>query len=153
MIYLAIDPGLISGAWAAIDHNGAFVACGDVPNADGRVQSRLLSIALRGAIPMGDSGDIIIEQVGVMPGQGIASTGRFMRATGAIEAVASLMLFPVTFVTPQVWKKHHGLIKAPKAAGLAMARAMWPTAPLKLAKHHGRGDALLMAEWARETMG
>lgn len=152
MIYLAIDPGLISGAWAAIDANGAFIACGDVPNADGRVQPRALKDVLQACIPAGDSAEIVIEQVGVMPGQGIASTGRFMRATGCIEAVAMLMNYPVHFATPQVWKKHCGLIGAPKAASLAMAKLIWPTAPLKLVKHHGRSEALLMALYGKETL-
>lgn len=150
--YLAIDPGLRSGAWAAIDHNGTFLACGDVPSLGDRVQPRLLIQALREAIPPGDVAEIMIEQVGVMPKQGITSTGHFMRATGCIEAVASLMMCPVHFVTPQKWKKHHGLIGTTKADSLAMARAKWPEAPLRLAKHHGRGDALLMALYGMETL-
>lgn len=151
--YIGLDPGLLSGAWAAINHNGDFVACGDIPHADGRVQPRALKMALQDAIRGDKDGcEIIIEQVGGMPGQGIASTSKFMRATGCIEAVASLMLYPVHFVTPQCWKKHHSLIKAPKAASLAMARAMWPAAPLKLAKHHGRAEALLMAFYGLETL-
>lgn len=148
--YLGIDPGLISGAWACIDHNGEFVACGDIPNANGRVQPRLLKIALQDAIAKDPDGcEIIIEQVGVRPGQGMASSAAFMRATGCIEAVASLLLYPVHFVTPQCWKKHYGLIKTPKAASLSLARSTWPSAGLKLAKHHGRAEALLMAAWGR----
>ena len=150
MVYLGIDPGLLSGAWGAVDHNGAFIGCGDIPHSNGRVQPRMLKIALQEAIAKGRDGcEIIIEQVGCMPGQGITSTSKFMRATGCIEAVASLLLYPVTFVTPQCWKKHYSLIKAPKAASLAMARATWPTAPLNLAKHHGRAEALLMAAYGR----
>ena len=151
MVYVGIDPGLLSGAWAAVDHHGQFVGCGDIAHDAGRIHPRLLKDALQGAI--GDDGcEIVIEQVGCMPGQGIASTSKFMRATGAIEAVASLLLYPVHLVTPQVWKKHYGLIKAPKAASLAMARAFWPTAPLKLVKHHGRAEALLMAHYGLETL-
>lgn len=151
-VYLAIDPGLISGAWAAIDANGAFIACGDVPHADGRVQPRELKDALQACIPAGDCAEIVIEQVGVMPGQGIASTGRFMRATGCIEAVAMLMNYPVHFVTPQAWKKHHCLIGLPKASSLRMAQLLWSSAPLKLVKHHGRAEALLMALYGKETL-
>lgn len=153
MIYIGIDPGLLSGAWGAIDHHGGFVGCGDIPHENGRVQPRLLKIALQAVISKGSDGcEIVIEQVGCMPGQGIASTSKFMRATGCIEAVASLLLYPVHFVTPQVWKKHHALIKAPKAASLAMARAYWPSAPLKLAKHHGRAEALLMAHYGLDKL-
>jgi len=148
VIYIGIDPGLRSGAWGAIDHNGAFVACGDIESANDRVLPRMLKIALQAAIKLGQDGaDIVIEQVGVMPGQGIASTGKFMRATGTIEAVVDLLLYPYEYVTPQKWKKHHGLIGTEKKASLSLARTKWPTAPLKLVKHHGRADALLMAEW------
>ncbi len=150
--YVGIDPGLISGAWAVIDDDGAFIACGDIPHKDGRVQPRLLKIALQNVVHPGVGAEIIIEQVGVRPGQGMASSAAFMRATGCIEAVASLLLYPVHFVTPQGWKKHHALIKAPKAASLAMAKAVWPTAPLKMAKHHGRAEALLIADFGRETL-
>ena len=153
MIYIGIDPGLISGAWGAIDHNGQFVGCGDIAHAEGRVLPRLLKVALQEAIAKGSDGcEIVIEQVGCMPGQGIASTSKFMRAAGCIEAVASLLLYPVHFVTPQVWKRHHGLIKTPKAVSMAMARALWPGAPLKLAKHHNMAEALLMASYGRETL-
>ena len=151
MIYIGLDPGLLSGAWGAIDHHGQFVGCGDISHADGRVLPQVLRATLQDAI-QGRDCEIVIEQVGCMPGQGIVSTSKFMRATGCIEAVASLLLYPVHFVTPQVWKKHWGLIKAPKAASLAMARAAWPAAPLKLVKHHGRAEALLMAAYGRETL-
>jgi len=147
-VYIGVDPGLRSGAWGAIDHNGEFVACGDIDSTNDRVLPRMLKIALQSAIRLGkDGADIVIEQVGVMPGQGIASSGKFMRATGTIEAVVDLLLYPYEYVTPQKWKKHHDLIGTDKKASLELARTKWPTAPLKLAKHHGRADALLMAEW------
>ena len=151
-LFIALDPGLVSGAWAAIDHNGAYVACGDIPHANDRVQPRALRIALEQAIPKGDSCEIAIENVFGMPGQGISSTSKFMRAAGCIEAVALMMHYPVHFVRPQEWKKYHNLIGTTKKESLALAREKWPTAPLKLAKHHGRADALLMADWLRDTL-
>jgi len=147
-LYIAVDPGLVSGAWGAIDHNGAFVACGDIANNGERVLPRMLKIAFQDVIRnSGNDAEFVIESVFVRPGQGIASTGKFMRATGTIEAVVDLLLYPYEYVTPQKWKKHHGLIGTEKKASLELARTKWPTAPLKLAKHHGRADALLMAEW------
>ena len=151
--YIGLDPGLLSGAWACIDHAGEFVACGDIPHAEGRVQPRLLKSALQDAISKtGDSCEIVIESVHSMPGQGLVSTSRFMRAAGCIEAVASLLLYPTHFVTPQCWKKHYGLIKTTKAASLSRARKIWPTAPLNLVKHHGRADALLLSLYGRESL-
>lgn len=148
MIYIGLDPGLLSGAWGAIDHNGEFIGCGDIANNGERVHPRMLTIELQEVISKGQDGAmIVVEQVGAMPKQGLASTAKFMRATGTIEAVAMLLLYPVDFVTPQKWKKHAGLIGQEKRASLDMARKLWPSAPLKLVKHHGRADALLMARW------
>ena len=72
-----------------------------------------------------------------------------MRAAGAIEAVGALVGDTLTLVRPQVWKKHHGLIGTEKKASLELARRIWPDAQLRLAKHHGRADALLIALWLR----
>lgn len=150
-MYIGIDPGLQSGSWGAIDHHGKYVACGDIANADGRVDARALKDALQGAIGDADA-QIVIESVFCMPAQGASSTAKFMRAAGCIEAVAQLLPYPVHFVMPQVWKRFHQLLKTPKSVSLAMARAYWPDAPLKLAKHHNRGDALLLALWGRNTL-
>ena len=87
-----------------------------------------------------------------MPKQGIASSGKFMRAAGAIEATAALTGSPMILVTPQRWKRHHGLIGTEKKASLELARQRWPDAPLKLVKHHGRADALLMAQWLKDQV-
>lgn len=145
-IYIGVDPGLVSGSWAAIDHNGEFVACGDIANNGERIWPRMLKVALQDVI-RGNDADFVIESVFVRPGQGMSSTGKFMRACGAIETVVDLLMYPYELVTPQKWKKFHGLIGTEKKASLVLARAMWPTAPLKLVKHHGRADALLMAHW------
>jgi len=152
-LYIGIDPGLVSGAWAAIDHNGAFVACGDIYNNGERILPRMLKIALQEVIRNNcNDAEFVIESVFVRPGQGMSSTGKFMRACGAIETVVDLLLYPYELVTPQKWKKHHGLIGTEKKASLALARTKWPTAPLKLVKHHGRADALLMAEWLKDEL-
>lgn len=149
--FVGIDPGLVSGAWAVIKHNGAFVACGDIPHDNGRVQPRLLKKALQESIPAGESAEIVIEQVHSMPNQGVASTFAFGQACGVIYAVTSLMLVPCHFITPQHWKSHFDLIKQPKSASLELARSIWEQAPLKLMKHHGRAEALLMAEYGRQS--
>lgn len=152
MIYIGIDPGANSGAWGAIDHNGAYIGCGDIEGNGTRIYPRMLKVALQDAIKRGQDGaSIAIEQVGVMPGQGISSSGKFMRATGAIEATVDLLLYPYEFVTPQKWKKYFDLIKKDKKASLELARSKWESAPLKLMKHHGRAEALLIALWLLEN--
>lgn len=146
---IGIDPGSSSGAWAAISENGLYIDCGDIQSIDGRVDVFYLFDKLS-EIGKAHSGlRIAVESVGVRPGQGIASSGKFMRAAGSIEAVGALAGDSLTLVRPQVWKKHHGLIGTDKKASLELARRVWPDAQLRLAKHHGRADALLIALWLK----
>ena len=152
MFVVGLDPGLNSGAWGCIDHHGDYVGCGDIEHDLDRVLPFQLRTALLGAIPPGEDAMIFIEQVFGMPQQGISSTSKFMRAAGCIEAVAQLLNHPVIFVTPQIWKKHHHLIKTEKIASLELARAKWPQAPLTKMKHHNRAEALLIAAYGLEVM-
>lgn len=151
MIYIGIDPGAISGAYAAIDHNCEFIACGDIPSVDGRVNATNLRYLLKSCVSTFDSAMIAVESVHSMPKQGIASTAKFMRAVGAIEATAELTHYPFVLVRPQVWKKYHGLIRTEKVASLELARSMFPEASLKRIKDTGRADALLMALWLKDN--
>jgi Holliday junction resolvasome RuvABC endonuclease subunit len=151
MIYIGIDPGAISGAYAAIDHNCEFIACGDIPSVDGRVNATNLRYLLKSCVSTFDSAMIAVESVHSMPKQGIASTAKFMRAVGAIEATAELTHYPFVLVRPQVWKKYHGLIGTEKVASLELARSMFPEASLKRIKDTGRADALLMALWLKDN--
>lgn len=150
-IYVGIDPGAISGAWGAINHNGDFIGCGDIENVNGRVVASLLHSIIMNIIPAGFSGMIAVEMVGIRPNQGSASSAKFMRAVGAIEATAELTHYPLVLVTPQKWKKYHGLIGTEKVASLELARSMFPEASLKRIKDTGRADALLMALWLKDN--
>ena len=151
MIWIGIDPGAISGAYAAINHNGDFIGCGDIPSVDGRVNASQLRYVLKSCVSSFDTAMIAVESVHSMPKQGIASTAKFMRAVGAIEATAELTHYPFVLVTPQAWKKHHGLIGTEKVASLELARSMFPDAPLTRQKDHGRADALLMSIWLKDN--
>lgn len=144
-ILIGLDPGSSSGAWGAIDQDGLYVGCGDLPVEDGRIKAVELMELIWNDYPT----HIAVEDVHTMPGQGIASSGKFMRAAGAIEAVGALVGDTLTLVRPQVWKRFHRLIGMEKSASLDMARSIWPDAQLRLAKHHGRADALLIALWLK----
>lgn len=149
-VWIGIDPGLRTGAIGAIDHNGSFIAAHDIPAVNDRIDVKALKqLILDMSIP-GDDHAICIEQVGVMPKQGIASSGRFMRAFGAIGAVAELNSDRVFYVIPQVWKKAMSL-NSEKERSLAAARIAFPTAKLLLKKDHGKAEALLIADYARRT--
>ena len=155
MIYIGLDPGSASGAWGMIDHDLDYIACGDIKSVDGRIDAVDLHEEIMFYINPYETAMIVVESVHSRPKQGIASTAKFMRAAGSIEAVAALTRYPFMLVTPQAWKKHSGLIGMPKTASLDVARARFPDAlgELKRKKDHGRADALLMALWLKENHG
>ena len=147
MIFIGIDPGLRTGAVGAIDHHGALVGCFEIAAESDRLNIRELRDGLR-QLQGKDDSQIVVEDVFAYPGQGLASTARFMRAAGAIEAVS--MLSGVThFVSPRKWKGDMRLT-ADKGESLTRARKLWPEASLGKAKDHGKAEALLLAEWLRQ---
>ena len=148
--YIGIDPGLVTAAYGVIDHNSKFISCGDIPRDGERINSRAFRQILLDNIPVGEHAEIVIEDVFVMPNQGASSSGKFMRAAGALEAVCYLTA-TTHIVRPQRWKKDMGLT-AVKDFSLESARQRWPEAPLNLVKHHGRAEALLLSEWIRKEL-
>jgi len=152
MIWIGVDPGLRSGAIGAVDHDGNFIAAYNIAAVDDRIDARALKQMILDMTIPGDDYAICVEQVWTMPKQGIASTGRFMRAYGAIGAVCELLCDRIFFVTPQVWKKSMN-VTSDKNESLAAARIAFPQAVLKLKKDHGKAEALLIAEYARRAWG
>jgi crossover junction endodeoxyribonuclease RuvC len=146
--WIGIDPGLRTGAIGAVDHNGKFIGAHDIKAIDDKIDVKALKQLILDLTIPGDDYAICIEQVGVMPKQGLVSSGRFMRAFGSIGAVAELSADRVIYVVPQVWKKAMSLT-SDKEVSLAAARLAYPEAKLTLKKHHGKAEALLIAEYAR----
>jgi hypothetical protein len=56
----------------------------------------------------------------------------------------------VTWVEPRVWKRVMG-VTSDKLTSLALARSLWPEAPLARVKDHGVAEALLLAEYLRRS--
>jgi crossover junction endodeoxyribonuclease RuvC len=90
----------------------------------------------------------ILEAVHAMPKQGVSSTFKFGMAFGSAITIIERFSKTVHMVTPQKWKKEMKLT-SDKAQSMAMARELWPLAPLHRAKDNGRAEALLLAEWYR----
>ena len=152
MVFLGVDPGL-SGAIAALDAEGSLIALADLPVIrdlslawiDGGKLHSLLSEAIAGR-----SCRATVERVSSMPGQGVASSFQFGVGFGSILSVLQVLEIPVELVTPGVWKRSCGLGKDKRAA-LDKARLLFPSAELSLAKHHGRAEALLLADFGRRV--
>lgn len=146
-IFVGIDPGVVSGAWGIVDHHGQYFASGHIQNEDGRIKVIPWKDEMNVAIGINDV-TFVIESVHSMPGQGVASTFKFGRAVGAIEAVVALFREPWFIVSPQRWKADMG-VTSDKSTSLNLARQLWTTAPLTRKKDHGVAEALLLAEWLR----
>jgi crossover junction endodeoxyribonuclease RuvC len=97
-----------------------------------------------------------IESVHAMPKQGVTSTFNFGRGFGLLEGIIVGLKAPYQLVTPQQWKKDMmaGMPREKDASRLVALR-LFPnlTDKLKLKKHHGRADALLLAEYGRRLLG
>jgi hypothetical protein len=154
--FIGIDPGL-TGAVATISEDGATVF--DTPITligDGKKQKHDF-LAQSMAVLLGahaGRGDVIaaIELVHSMPEQGISSAFSFGRGFGMWEGMLAAFRIPYERVAPQRWKKLL-LSDMPKDKDSSRIRAqqLFPKAELSLKKHHGRGDALLLAEFMRRT--
>jgi crossover junction endodeoxyribonuclease RuvC len=159
MIFVGIDPGL-TGAVAAVDSAGTCTV-EDIPTVnlpgDGLIRRRVDGLALarmlRHMVPAGHECVVVIEAVQTMGGKNnaVQTQGSLMRTLGAIESAAEILRMPMKPVLPKVWKKRYGL-GSEKGASLKIARELYPVAPLGLAKHHNRAEALLLAHYGKAEL-
>lgn len=104
--------------------------------------------------PFADRSDVmaVLENVHSMPKQGVASSFCFGEGKGMWEGILAAYNIPVEMVSPQRWKKSmmDGQGKD-KSAARFKAMSLFPnkSEQLKLVKHDGRAEALLMAEYGR----
>lgn len=95
----------------------------------------------------------VLEQVGSMPRQGLASTFRFGQSDGVLRGVLGALGIGYMEVSPVKWKNHYGLRGQEKDAARALAIRRFPSVALQLArkKDQGRADAILLALWGAST--
>ncbi len=149
MMLVAIDPGL-SGAIAVLNACGEVERLADLPIirdgrlawVDGGTLQSLLIDTLHG-----HPARAIVERVGAMPKQGIASAFNFGVGFGSVLSVLQARHISIELVTAGTWKRALGLSKD-KHASLDKARMLFPDAELHLQKHDGRAEALLLGYWA-----
>ena len=145
---LGVDPGL-AGAVAVLDPAGAFVAVHDTPTLTLRVARGtrhdydVPGMAALLAPYAGAGLHVIIEASQAMPGQGVRSTFSTGYGYGLWVGILAALQVPYTPVRPVIWKKAFGLGKDKEQAWLR-AQQLFPSADLRLRKHHGRSEALLL---------
>jgi hypothetical protein len=152
MYAIGLDPGL-AGALAVIDHAGALVALADTPTLTLRVaRGTRHDYDVPGMVslvaPYAGAGlHVVVEASQPMPGQGTRSMFTCGYGYGLWLGILAALQVPYTPVRPVVWKKAFSLGKDKEAARLR-AQQLFPGADLRLRKHHGRAEALLLAHWA-----
>jgi len=156
-IIAGVDIGL-SGAVALLDaETAAVIDIFDAPTLalirGGRNKRELDPHALAAALGRDRIGHAFVEQVGAMPGQGVSSVFSFGKSYGQVIGIMAALGIPMTFISPQVWKK---ALNVPAAKDGARARASqlmpaaahhWP-----LVKHDGRAEAALIATYGLRTL-
>lgn len=154
-LVIGIDPGL-SGAIAFLADGQLTDVC-DMPTVGrgkaGRqtVNAPELARLIREHLFIGAAVVALVEDVAARPGQGVTSMFRFGHSCGAVAGVLGAMRIPVVYVTPQRWKRYHGLIGSEKDASRGMAIDLYPSAPLARKRDHGRAEAILIARWGIDT--
>lgn len=151
---LGADPGL-GGAIALVDGvTGALVAVEDMPcdevERNGKkkreVSAARLAAIVRAWQGVGSSLEATVEKVGAMPEQGVSSVFSFGFSAGLLNGTLTALGVPLTYVTPQAWKRLSGARKG-KDGARQRACALWPerAAWFKRKKDDGRAEAALIA--------
>jgi Holliday junction resolvasome RuvABC endonuclease subunit len=157
--YCGIDPGM-TGAVALIDDSGQLLNIQDTPillvkaSTGNRTQflESQMALLLRNITFHGDV-RTCIENVHSMPKQGVRSVFSLGLGFGIWIGITAALHLSLERTEPAVWKKCMGLRSgADKAASVVLALRLFPTADLKLKKHHGRAEALLIAEFLRRKL-
>ena len=152
MIYIGVDPGSKSGAYAILGSDNSVKA---FPWDNDRFVSHMRTLTI-----IRDADDekvmAVVEKVNAIHGQGISSTWAFAENFGYIQGVLHAFGIPFQLVPPRVWKKEFSLTSE-KAKSIEVCHRLFPDVNLKRTERSRIDDsnlaeALLMAEFARRKM-
>ena len=144
---LGIDPGL-SGALAFYDELDLIIY--DIPTLqitrNGKNKRQIDLSGLLRIMGAHNTHTCFLENVNAMPGQGVSSMFQMGRGYGQIEMGLMACRVPVTYITPQVWKKALSVPKDKDGARQRASQLMPQYAHnWDLKKHDGRAEAALIA--------
>jgi len=160
--YLGIDPGSSSGAFALLlptYQYGKIINWGFVTKRfKDYTEPELCEILNNWVITAKDSGgaiEAILEDIHLMPKQGISSGGKFMRNKGLLEGFLMALKIPYKKVSPQRWVKHYGMKKDPletktqwKNKLRQRAQELFPDVKIQAET----ADAILLANYLKEIL-
>jgi hypothetical protein len=95
-----------------------------------------------------------VEALHAMPSSMCSGVGNFSlgRSSGVFEGILTAMGISFQKIPPKRWQKLllDGMPHE-KGSSVVVAKRLYPSVDLSLKKHHGRGDAILIAEYMRRT--
>ena len=153
-IIIGIDPGLTGGIAILDSRNKELIRVEDMPIIPEGGKKKVSGHGLMkiiGGYTRNDIEMVYLEKVGARPGQGVVSMFSFGRSYGAVEATVSLLGFPLTYVTPQRWKRSAGLMGTHKDASRGKVLDLYPDADVHRKKDNGRADAVLIARYGESA--
>jgi len=165
MIYIGIDPGQAGGIVAPNDQ-GEPLFVGRMPSTDRDLWDVLGPGGLDGHLVSVDGiaqAYAMLERVRTSPQMGVVSAGTFMKGYGALGMALVAARIPHDEVSPQRWQAAMGClvrgrgrreigdvdVTAKKNMHKQKAQELFPSVTVT----HSIADALLIAEYARRTMG
>jgi crossover junction endodeoxyribonuclease RuvC len=151
MIIAGVDIG-VAGAIAILSPSGSILAVHDMPVLkDGPKQRNSVNAPLLADILANSHAErVLIEWVGVRPGEGAVGAFAFGRSRGVCEGVCAGLGLPVQFITSPAWKRLHGIAPGKdgaKDAARSKAIARWPNRAdlFKRVRDDGRAESCLIA--------
>jgi crossover junction endodeoxyribonuclease RuvC len=156
-VHIGIDPGL-TGAVAFLSAEGTLLAVHDTPVLTLKVQRGTKQVYdVPGMVNIlrpytNRQVHVLIEESQPMPGQGTRSMFTVGLGYGLWIAMLATLQLPYTSVRPALWKRALTLSKDKEASRLR-AMQLYPGADLRLKKHHGRAEALLLAHYGMRLHG
>ena len=155
-VIIGIDPG-ITGAFAVLEADThRLLDVMDMPLLSEGKKQRIHGYCLAILLKQWSQGEYqvrmtYLEKVHAMPKQGVTSMFSMGRSFGAVETAISMLALPITYITPQVWKRRARLIGQAKDVARTRALELYPEAPLTRKKDHNRADAILIARYGARS--
>lgn len=149
-LYAGVDPGM-SGAIAIIDEDGNYVNHLHMPTVKINTANEVNVPAVADFLSGYHISHCFLEKVQGMNKEGqrqSASTAfKFGDSYGCVKGVICGQMIPLTYMTPQQWKKHAKLIGKDKDASRGRCVQLYPHIKDLALKQKGQalGDALLIA--------
>ena len=156
MLIVGIDCGL--GGGLAFFEDGRFREVRDMPTLallrGGKNKREIDPHVLANIIESERPDHAFVENIWSHPGQGVSSVFAFGKGYGVVIGTLAALQIPVTFVSPQRWKKALA-VPAAKDGARARASQLLPSAASNWSrvKDDGRAEAALIALYGLQTLG